>query len=75
MAGIDSLNENLCVWVHGLLQPLGTHIRGYLQDSRQVLSAFCDFQWDDHFGIGRCHLSTVIPHGLALGIWLVLKNL
>lgn len=34
VAGIGSLNENLCAWTDSLLQPLILQITGYLHDSK-----------------------------------------
>lgn len=51
VAGIGSLNENLCSFVDSYLQPLVVQIPGYLRDKQQVLSALHDKRWKsvDHY--------------------------
>lgn len=47
VAGINSLNENLCSWLDGHLQPFMSHIPGLLKDTQQVLVALSDHKWHE----------------------------
>lgn len=69
VAGIGSLNENLCSWVDRYFQPLITCIPGYLCDTQQVLRTLDNRSWEPvslWITANVSSLYTAKPHDLAL---------
>lgn len=74
VAGIGSLNENMCGWVDKHLQHLISQIPGFLQDTKQVLQALDNKCWNESYlwlTADVSSLYSIIPHDKALiaGIW------
>lgn len=63
------INENLCDWLNSLLQPLIVLIPGHLKDTKHVLAALKDYQWQESYiwvTADITSLYTVIPHDFAI---------
>lgn len=68
VAGIGSAVENTCIWLDSLLQPLVQRVPGYRRDSKELLKAFDNMQWDDRYRWVTSDVTalyTCIPHNKA----------
>lgn len=59
----------MCEWLDSLLQPLIGLIPGHLRDTKHVLAALSNYQWNESFvwvPTDITSLYIIIPHDLAL---------
>lgn len=69
IAGIGSLIENTCTWLDNLLQPLVQRKSGYIKDTKELLKAFNDVEWQSNYRwvtFDIVALYTCIRHDKAL---------